>query len=629
MATTITIQSQDDTKTPVTIDSKQSSDIQETIRANNPDSERNPKAIFFGKLDDADEVESTDYLVIQNQNKYAKLKNEELNKYTYFSGKDFLIIPLSKTVSKRDFEMLIEKRDSLGKLFFDNYQPKKKDMNFSIHYYPFKEAKFHQGIDFDIDEPQEYELPTVLEGGEIVNTAESLGLESDETFEDTNRNWEVDNDNPYVDATLEQADNFIKSKGGNVITMGNKVYIYTSKNGAWKTFNDKEMIQYLYMLTYFKHNVKASKEVLHILRAIKQLTYRKAFPVFSEDGDNVLVFNNIALIPAKKKALPFSANHYVRNPNHYDYDLQAKCPRWLAFLDKTFKDDKDAEQKIQFLQEFIGLSLTNNVKYQQSLMLYGAGSNGKSVILQVLSLLVGEGNVSHLSLRNFSDKFSLVKLDGKLVNIDADIEYDAMKAEGKFKSVVAGDEITVEEKYEASFSFKPVAKLWIAANVLPKVRNNSHGYYRRFIILEFNNIVPKEKQNKNLINELKEELSGILNWALEGLERLIKNDALTIPDSSKEAIKNYECENNHTKQFVEEYLEITDKYSRTKKEDIYKRFCDVLAANNYPKIDVGRFGRELKALGVEDSKSGSSRFYHVKFKNIPANDSEMETKQAA
>jgi putative DNA primase/helicase len=360
------------------------------------------------------------------------------------------------------------------------------------------------------------------------------------------------------------------------------------------------------------------------------LAYVKEFQSYQESQHNVLVLNNVAIIPATREVMQFSPKHYTQSKTNIYYDLKATCPNFMAFLNDTFKgDDADRDAKIRLLQEYFGLSLTNNTSFQQMLILYGKGSNGKSIILQLVALLVGDGNVSHIALKEFGNRFALAKLNGKLVNIDSDICHDAMRSEGRFKAVVSSDEITVENKFEAPFKFKPVVKLWVAANILPKVSNNSYGYYRRIIILTFNNVVDTKNQNRGLIDELKGELSGIFNWALDGLERLLNNNAFTIPASSVDALNAYECDNNYVKQFFNEKFEQNSsadtRDSRIKKEVLYQSFVQFLSDNNFPKIDSARFGKELKALGVTDSKSGAVRYYNVKIKNtsVAANDSEI------
>ena len=134
--------------------------------------------------------------------------------------------------------------------------------------------------------------------------------------------------------------------------------------------------------------------------------------------------------------------------------------------------------------------------------------------------------------------------------------------------------------------------------------------------MEFNNVVKKEDQDKELVNKLLAELPGILNWALVGLNRLMENNAFTIPESSEAALKTYELENNHAKLFFNEKLVLVDQNvsKGTKRSVVFNEFTQFLSDNQFPKIDSAKFGKELKALGVTDRKSGSNRFYNVEIK---------------
>ena len=402
-----------------------------------------------------------------------------------------------------------------------------------------------------------------------------------------------------------------------IINTENKIYIYNPSVGIWEPHSIKSISKRLLFKDLIDDS-NASKKLKPVIKALELIFHKENFPNYeSENGGNVLVFKNNALNPLTGEELAFSPYHYSRNAIGYHFDSTAHCEEWETFIDQTFARDSDSEQKIALLQEFMGLSLTNVVKFQQMLLMFGAGSNGKSVILKVLESLVGEGNASHVALKDFSSKFSLVKLTGKLVNIDADVDYEAMRHDGVFKKIISGDEIMVEEKHQNGFKFRPCAKLWMAANVLPRIKNGALGYYRRIIILEFNNVVKKEDQDKELINKLLEELPGILNWAVVGLKRLMENNAFTVPESSEAALKNYELENNHAKLFFYEKLVLVDQTvsQGTKKSIVFEEFTKFLSENQFPKIDSAKFGKELKALGVTDRKSGGNRFYGVDIKH--------------
>lgn len=458
-----------------------------------------------------------------------------------------------------------------------------------------------------------------------LDDAASVSVDNNEISFNDSVNTEIDG-LAYKDETLAHADDIMRLYDGNIIATENRMNIYDPATGTWDAKTDKTMIKFL-LNDYYRQDSNASKLVPNVLKGLGYLAHQESFPQYA-GGYNVLVFKNRALNPVTGEVLDFNPRHYARSKINFDYDKEATCQKWLKFLEDIFGNDADYEDKVKLLQEFMGLSLTNIVEFQQMIMLYGAGSNGKSVILKVLAELVGDGNVSHLALKDFSNRFALVKLNSKLVNIDADVDHDAMRTEGRFKSIVAGDEITVEEKHLPSFKFKPYAKLWIAANVLPKVTNNSFGYYRRINILTFNRVFDKNEQNRELVNELKSELSGILNWALIGLTRLLKNNNFTMPASSLEAIKTYECDNNSTKMFFNEKLELVNSTEspkeRIKKKVLYDLFMQFVSENNFARIDSARFGKELVALGVKDGKSGSERFYYVKVRDeVNAEDTQI------
>jgi putative DNA primase/helicase len=395
----------------------------------------------------------------------------------------------------------------------------------------------------------------------------------------------------------------------------NAFFMYGGSNaGIWE-LNTHKLISKKLIFGILGNDPDANKNLRPLIKAMETIFYKESFPSYNGTG-NILVFKNCAFNPLTGQQFDFSPYHYSRNSIGYRFNANAHCNEWDKFIDQTFYGDPDSKQKIALLQEYMGLSLTNVVKFQQMLMMFGAGSNGKSVILKVVEGLVGEGNTSHVALKDFSSKFSLVKLTGKLVNIDADVEYDAMKHDGLFKKITSGDEIMVEEKHQGGFKFRPCAKLWMAANVLPRIKNGALGYYRRIIILEFNNVVKKEDQDKELVNKLLAELPGILNWALVGLNRLMENNAFTIPESSEAALKTYELENNHAKLFFNEKLVLVDQNvsKGTKRSVVFNEFTQFLSDNQFPKIDSAKFGKELKALGVTDRKSGSNRFYNVEIK---------------
>ena len=151
----------------------------------------------------------------------------------------------------------------------------------------------------------------------------------------------------------------------------------------------------------------------------------------------------------------------------------------------------------------------------------GEGANGKSVFLETISTVLD--NVSHLELSEMFERFKMAELEGKLANICTDVDTSKVM-DARFKKIVAGETQTVERKFKPPYDLKPFAKILFSANDFIPTKDRTHGFYRRFDIVRFNKIFKPEEQNPELLQELKNEIHGIFNWALEGLERLSKQE---------------------------------------------------------------------------------------------------------
>jgi putative DNA primase/helicase len=231
------------------------------------------------------------------------------------------------------------------------------------------------------------------------------------------------------------------------------------------------------------------------------------------------------------------------------YNPDAKCDLWVRTLKEIFSD-KCGEQKIDILQEFFGLCLTKETKFEKALLCVGEGRNGKSVVLWVLQHLLKNENVSAVPLEMFGNRHYLIRLFGKLANISIETNAKSEVYDSTFKAVVTGDLIEADKKFKDSVSFNPFCKLVFATNNLPRVDDKSDAFFDRLLILRFNRKFSETEQNKNLKYELLSELDGILTWSLEGLKRLQARGYFKIPADMRKEIDEYRLENNNIILFV-------------------------------------------------------------------------------
>ncbi|ULG74231.1 DNA primase family protein [Macrococcus brunensis] len=235
------------------------------------------------------------------------------------------------------------------------------------------------------------------------------------------------------------------------------------------------------------------------------------------------------------------------------YDPNASCPTFKNMLEIWFKNETDTQL---FVQEWYGYCLAGGHQANVFLLVYSKGGEGKSTFFGVLENLIGQINSSAATLGNLNTDFGLEPLVGKKVNISTESGSSAFNT-SKLKAITAGEKITVNRKNMAETDMILPAKLIFLLNELPQLSDDSRGFARRLLILPFLHVLPPDKQDKHLAKRLNGELSGILNWALEGLQRLQSNNYNFTVSTSMRAIQNlYHGSSNVMKLYIKNRIVI-------------------------------------------------------------------------
>lgn len=280
----------------------------------------------------------------------------------------------------------------------------------------------------------------------------------------------------------------------------------------------------------------------------------------------------------------------------YAYDEEAECPRFEQFLDEIFEGD---EERIDKALEWLGYCMTVETKAQKSLILLGGGQNGKGVFTEVMTWLVGKENISNMALTDLSSDFNRVHLFNKTVNIAGENEVGKKGFNSQhFKTIIGEDMITASYKGIDGFSFRPFCKLVLTFNNLPYSADKSDGYFRRLDFLPFTRFFTEQEKDPDLREKLKKEIPGILNLAMEGLERLQANNfCFTESRVSEEVLANYKLELNPMCQFFDERIVVGDNNDRVSNKLCYDAYNSWLKENGY-KSHMGKtkhsFWREFK-----------------------------------
>jgi putative DNA primase/helicase len=300
------------------------------------------------------------------------------------------------------------------------------------------------------------------------------------------------------------------------------------------------------------------------------------------------------------------------------YDQNSQCPLWQKTLGEIFEWD---EKKVLLVQEIFGCCMTRDVTQEKAFFFFGTGRNGKSVVIYVLLNIVGQENTSSVQFKNFGKDFYLVKLRDKLVNLSTESGSNVKLDDATFKAVVSGEMLPANEKYKPIYNFIPYAKLVAAMNELPKIDDKSEGSWERVVILPFVRYFKKEERDKQLKhNIVRAELSGIFNWAIEGLKRLRKQKFFTEPEDSIKALEEYRRQNSTVLMFLHEKFTITPDRGQRRGEEgvigaqalyvLYQGWCK---NNGYPRPETSViFAAEIKRLygdAIVRRKDRKGRFY--------------------
>lgn len=265
--------------------------------------------------------------------------------------------------------------------------------------------------------------------------------------------------------------------------------------------------------------------------------------------------------------------------------------RWLQYLDETVQTPEVIDQ----LQEFFGYSMTRKTNFGKALLLFGPGSDGKSKFIALMRAVIGPQNCSAISMSGLEDQFQRAGLFGKSLNVATEMPTDAMKSE-MFKAVVTGDPIQASFKHKDSFEFVPFAKFVYATNKMPRVYDNSDGYFRRIMPIHFKRqfLEDDPRMDPDLEEKLMQELDGIFAWAVIGLDRLMKQKRFTVCDETLDFMMQYRRYNNPVMAFVQDRCGIDAPSAKIALKDLYKAYKEYCTECGFKAMNRENFFEELK-----------------------------------
>lgn len=283
--------------------------------------------------------------------------------------------------------------------------------------------------------------------------------------------------------------------------------------------------------------------------------------------------------------------YFFKYALEHKYDPKAECPRFIQFLEDSFSGDKNL---VNLIGEIMGYTIIGgDPTAHKAFVFYGEGRNGKSTCLDIIRELLGEKNTAAVSLKHIDKPFSMVRLDGKLANI---VDESPGKIDPEaFKNIVGGGCVTAAHKGKPEYDLKVNARMIFACNRLPNFRESGVAIKERLVLVPFDNYVPAHKRDKDIVKKLKMEITGILNFALDGLKRYKENGfskSVAIDKLNKE----YELESDPVFSWFDENIEIINNFAYfVSTNDLYKNYVTYCEESGHRAASKTHFGRRLSA----------------------------------
>lgn len=379
-----------------------------------------------------------------------------------------------------------------------------------------------------------------------------------------------------------------------VKSIGFKGEMYYYENGIYKPGAEAKIIDESKKMLGKKYTIHRANEAIGYIRA-DTISERNSPP------PNLLNLKNGLLDLDTMTLSPHSPEHFFLAQLPVEFVAGGDCP-----LIKKFVKEVVRPEDVPTIQEIIGYCLYRRYEIHKAFMFIGEGSNGKSVLINVIIALLGKENVSNISLQEItSDGFSRAHLYGRMANLFADIPDKALKETGIFKMLTGGDRMYANVKFKEGFEFTNIAKMIFSCNRLPMAFDDTNAFYRRWTFVDFPNTFSEDnpKRDPKLTQKLtsQEELSGLLNWALEGLHRLLEKGYFSNSMSVDETREQYKRMSSPLLAFIDDCIHIEPGKFIVKKE-LYKTFCDFCKDKKLQIMADSSFSKQLvKQLGMSVS----------------------------
>jgi len=414
----------------------------------------------------------------------------------------------------------------------------------------------------------------------------------------------------YLVLSIENALTLAEKKRWSLCKNHDFIYLY---NGTFWAEIDKETFQKFLGEAAEQMGVAKFSARFYQFREqlFKQFLATAYLPTPESNKDTVLINlqnGTFEISPQGTKLRPFDRTDFITYQLPFEYNPQATAPLFEAYLNKVLPDP----ERQRVLAEYLGFVFikhgSNALKEEKAMILYGTGANGKSVFFEIVNALLGADNISSYSLQSLTNDngYFRAKLANKLVNYASEINGNLEAS--IFKQLVSGEPVEARLPYGQPFILKQYAKLIFNCNELPKDVEHTNAYFRRFLIVPFDVTIPEHEQDKNLHAKIIEkELSGVFNWVLDGLGRLLKQKKFSDCKAAQQAVEQYKIESDSVQMFLNENEYKVSATNEIPLKDMFSEYRNYCLESGFKACSLRTFADRLRNSGYQIDRKNYGR----------------------
>lgn len=423
----------------------------------------------------------------------------------------------------------------------------------------------------------------------IYDFAEKL---TDKTIKENEEKFFRKEDNKQPKFHHDEFAEYIMSKF-HVVNINNRLHIYN--DGIY--LDDERLIKRVMVTQIPKLRRVQQSEVLEYLRTMAPEKEEET-PYLIPLKNGVYDIKNEQLLPHTPKLI-FTACFNV------NYDAEAKSE---IVTETLFTIGNEDVEVVEMFTQIFGYLLFKQNFLGKSFLFVGSGGNGKSLLLRMMQALVGNENTSSVSLQALTEQFNVSSLHHKLLNAGDDIPLKSVDDASNFKKLSTGEPVLAAFKGQDVFAFNNYAKLVFSANGIPRWYENSNGVFDRLIIVPFNaRIRGTSKEDPHLPEKVttEEAKSYLFNVALQGLQKVLKNNGIFLPSVVQSEMEEFKKSNDPLAAFLENYdiedVRITDVYEDYRDWSNFEGYKNPLIRKEFKKkiFDRGYTDRKILVENYE------------------------------